>query len=239
MSVSTPVARREFPGTMQSRDKTIRDALAANDLAAVVSLAKTDRKALSCLVRISYDKDTLAGWRAIKAMGLIARELLEIDIVFLRETCRRLLWSISDESGGIGWSAPELLGEIVSAAPGRFPDITPLIVSVYDAEEVTFRPGVLYALQRIAEASPLSAVPYADILLRGMREKDPLARVHALEAFCVIAQYVKGPELSAFKEALPALLKDTTEVIIYKENDFTHCEVSQSASKLSRLISGS
>jgi hypothetical protein len=57
-------------------------------------------------------------------------------------------WSLSDESGGIGWSAPELIGEIVCADPRRFADIVPLIADVYAIEEDVFRPGVLYAFSR-------------------------------------------------------------------------------------------
>ena len=82
--------------------KIILQALESNDLDAVVSLAQKSRKALSLLVRMAYDKETLVGWRAIKAAGRIAKALAKIDHEFLRITIRKLLWSLSDESGGIG-----------------------------------------------------------------------------------------------------------------------------------------
>jgi len=72
------------------------------------------------------------------------------DPEFLRETCRKLLWSFTDESGGIGWSAPEMLGEIVSSDPKRFQDVIPLIAAAYEVDEDVFRAGVLYALSRVA-----------------------------------------------------------------------------------------
>ena len=59
--------------------KTILLSLEANDLEALVVLAKDKPRVVSLLVRISYDKETLAGWRAIKAVGLIAQELLKTD----------------------------------------------------------------------------------------------------------------------------------------------------------------
>ena len=67
--------------------------------------------------------------------------MITTDLDFLRETCRKLVWSLSDESGGIGWSAPEILGEIVSADPKRFKDFIPLMASVYEIEEDVFRGG--------------------------------------------------------------------------------------------------
>ena len=96
--------------THPSLKKTIQYALEANDLNTVAALAKENRKALSLLVRPAYDKETLVGWRAISAVGLAARQLIKTDYEYLRETARKLLWSLSDESGGIGWAAPELLG---------------------------------------------------------------------------------------------------------------------------------
>src|SRR5512147_1025466 len=101
----------------QTLKKTILHALESNELGAIASLAEKDRKVLSQLVRLAYDKETLVGWRAIRAVGLAARALVKTDREFLRDTCRKLLWSLSDESGGIGWSAPEMLGEIVSSDP--------------------------------------------------------------------------------------------------------------------------
>ncbi len=160
--------------------KTVLSALESNDLEAVASLAAGDRKVLSQLVRLAYDKETLVGWRAINATGFVARAMAKGDHEFLRDTCRKLLWSLSDESGGIGWSAPELLGEIVSADPLRFADIVPLITQVYDIEEEVFRPGVVYALGRIAEAAPGASSGFQKIVISSLVDKNPLVRIYGL-----------------------------------------------------------
>jgi hypothetical protein len=166
---------------MHSLKQLILHAIESNDLEAVVSLVKDNKRALAILVRISYDKETLAAWRAIKAVGLAAKALVKTDHEFLRETVRKLLWSLSDESGGIGWSAPELLGEIVSADPKRFSDIVPLIAQVYEVEEEVFRPGVVYALARIAETAPEQVAVYQKIAIMSLTEKDPLINIYGLE----------------------------------------------------------
>jgi hypothetical protein len=167
--------------TQLEMKKIIHQALESNDLDAVVSIAEKSRKAMSLLVRMAYDKETLVSWRAIKAVGRVAKALAKIDHEFLRITIRKLLWSLSDESGGIGWSAPELLGEIVSSDPEGFADIVPLIAEVYDIEEQTFRPGVVYALTRIAAVSPELVAGYQKIIIKSLMDKNPLIRIYTLE----------------------------------------------------------
>ncbi len=55
---------------MQSLKKNINLSLEANDFDAFVVLATDKPRVVGLLVRISYDKETLVGWRAIKAVGL-------------------------------------------------------------------------------------------------------------------------------------------------------------------------
>jgi hypothetical protein len=223
--------------------KNILSALGSNDLAAVVSLAANDRKVLSRLVRIAYDKETLVGWRAIMAIGLVARGMITSDLDFLRETCRKLIWSLSDESGGIGWSAPEILGEIVSADPKRFKDFIPLIASVYEIEEDVFRGGVLFALGRIAESAPELAAPYQKIIISSLTDKDPIVKVRGLELVGLLWAYGKSSTVWSREygdwiiNAVQSLLMDKAEAWIYKGDSFTSVVVGEEAQNcLNKLI---
>lgn len=167
--------------TQTEAKRIVQQALESNDLDRVDELAQQDRKILSLLIRMAYDKETLAGWRAIKAIGRAAQTLAKTDPECLRETARRLLWSLSDESGGIGWAAPEILGEIVVADPEKFSDLIPLIAAVYDVEEQVFKAGVVYALARIAENAPEQVGGYQKIIISSLVDRDPLVRIYALE----------------------------------------------------------
>ena len=73
-------------------------------------------------------------WRAIEAVGLASKEIARTRPELVRNTVGRLLWMIRDESGGIGWSSPEMLGEIVRNNPEQFADIAPIIVSFLDED---------------------------------------------------------------------------------------------------------
>ncbi len=167
--------------TQLTLKQTLVNALEANDYEAVRTLALQSRKVFSVLVRLAYDKTTLIGWRSIRATGHVATLYVKNNYTFLRDAIRKLLWSLSDESGGIGWSAPEILGEIVSADPVKMSDVIPLIADIFSIDERVFRPGVLYALKRISEIQPESVVPFVRLAIRGLVEDDPSARIYALE----------------------------------------------------------
>jgi hypothetical protein len=221
---------------------TVQDALAANDLDILRALVREDHKALSMLIRASYDKETLGAWRAIKAIGLIAQDLVGAEHELLRETCRKLLWSLNDESGGIGWSAPEMLGEIVSADPKRLSDIIPLIACAYDIEGGLFKAGVLYGLARIAERSPELVIDYVEIMSRSLEDKDPLVRLRAIDCIHHLLEYVRSTGLGNNKtwdriyNQLRGMISDRGEAWVYGEKDFVYLMVSEEAKKIVKLL---
>jgi hypothetical protein len=203
--------------------------LQLSDYDAIATLAIMRPNVVTLLILYAYDKETLPGWRAIKAVGLIARELVKTDHEYLRNTIRKLRWSLSDESGGIGWSAPELIGEIVCADPRRFADIVPLIADVYTIEEEVFRPGVLYAFSRIAESAPDLVAPFADMINAALSDKNAMVRVYALETIGKL----KGIDgFSIAGDTIEKLKLDKSEVWLYQGNDFVNVMVGDAASNI-------
>jgi hypothetical protein len=220
---------REAPLTQQGIKAAAVAALEANDIETIAKLALQSRKVLSVLVRLAYDKETLVGWRAIVATGRVASVVIRNDYEFLRETVRKLLWSLTDESGGIGWSAPELLGEIVSADLKRFSDIVPMIAEVFCIEEAVFRPGVLYAFRRIAESDPKIISPYQNLILRGLSEQDPVARIHALELVRALGERTDPENLESITNKVKNMLQDHAEAWLYRNAGFVSIEVGETA----------
>jgi hypothetical protein len=226
----------------QAIKKNLISALGSDNLDAVVTFAASDRKVLSRLVRLAYDKETLVGWRAIKAVGLVARVLVKSDYEFLRETCRKLLWSLTDESGGIGWSAPEMLGEIVSADPVRFRDIIPLIASAYEVEEDVFRAGVLYALARIAKTAPELAAPYQKIVIMSLTDRDPLVKVRGIGLIRLLWSWAKNDGIwsreygERISMSLDKLISDKGEAWVYQGNNFISIQVCDEAKDMLKII---
>ncbi len=52
-------------------------------------------------------------WHAVCAFGRVVPAMADKDPESARIVMRRLLWSLNDESGGIGWGAPEAMAEIM------------------------------------------------------------------------------------------------------------------------------
>lgn len=54
-------------------------------------------------------------WHAVWAFGRVVPRIADQDMEAARVIMRRFLWSLNDESGGIGWGVPEAMAEVMAA----------------------------------------------------------------------------------------------------------------------------
>lgn len=118
----------------------------------IVEIAKQDKSVIRWIISFSYDKDDVVTWRAAEAIGKVTHQLSKKRMDVVRDTVRRLLWTMTEESGGIGWSSAEMIGEIIRNNPDDLSDIIPVLWSFRDEE--MFRAGVVWAMCRIASVRP-------------------------------------------------------------------------------------
>ncbi len=57
--------------------------------------------------------EEMVRWHAVSVFGQVVPRLADQDMEAARIVMRRFLWSLNDESGGIGWGAPEAMAEIM------------------------------------------------------------------------------------------------------------------------------
>jgi len=69
------------------------------------------KDAVNALFSMICRDDQHLRWHAISCMGEAVARLAEADMEAGRVVMRRFLWSLNDESGGIGWGAPESMAE--------------------------------------------------------------------------------------------------------------------------------
>ena len=81
----------------------------------------------------SLDKDLKAN--AIEAIGIIVFEITKFDIEFARNIMRRLMWSLNEESGSIGWGAGEAMGEIMSKSEILAKEYRHILLSYVEKEK--------------------------------------------------------------------------------------------------------
>jgi hypothetical protein len=53
-------------------------------------------------------------WHAVTLFGRVVPAIADSDMESARIIMRRFLWTLNDESGGIGWGAPEAMAEIMA-----------------------------------------------------------------------------------------------------------------------------
>jgi HEAT repeat protein len=174
----------------------------------ILKVSSSVHKIINILISLSYDKKQYISWRAIEAIGLISKEIAESDTETVRNIVGRLLWMIRDESGGIGWSVPETLGEIVRNNPHLCADIAPIIVSFH--EEIMLTPGVLWAVGRIGKIND-ETVGYAiPIILPYLQSADHTLRGFAAFALGRVGAIGAVPKLEQMKS-------DSNAVTFYED----------------------
>lgn len=175
---------------------TMRQWLLAANYEPILELAGRKKRALSLLTALTYDHDPSVSEHAITASGLAAKVIAGRDPDFIRNTLLRLFWLVNDESGGIGWRAPELIGEILYHCP-QFDQFFPMLISLLDLEEEDaprFRAGTLWAIGRVAQTAReamLPALSQVQSILSDPTIEDAKTKEHAL--WCLAQLTGKAP----------------------------------------------
>ncbi|MEA1991364.1 MAG: HEAT repeat domain-containing protein [Thermodesulfobacteriota bacterium] len=117
------------------------------------------RKAINPLISVFYDSDLELRQKAINAFGQVVADLANEDMEAARVVMRRLMWTLNDESGGIGWGAPEAMAEAMACHPRLAEEYVHILFS-YIREDGNFleyeplRRGALWGIGRLAQIYP-------------------------------------------------------------------------------------
>jgi hypothetical protein len=185
------------------------------------------KSSIGPLFSFFYNKDDQIRWRAITAMGTIVSQLADSDIESGRVVMRRLMWSLNDESGGIGWGSPEAMGEIM-ARNSRLADEYRNIFISYLCEEGNYveyemlQRGVLWGFGRLAHARPELLYSCSSLLVPYLSSSDS-----NLNGF---AAWAAGPlDLSPVRDYLEKLLDDHSVIKIFLNLELVDQKVSRLA----------
>ena len=95
----------------------------------------------------------------VKAFGEVVSKLAEENIESARIVMRRLMLSVTDESGGIGWNTPEAMGEIMARSEKLAIEYHNILISYTEGggNELDFeglQKSVIAGLQRLEKVQP-------------------------------------------------------------------------------------
>ncbi len=211
------------------RQAQMRRFLTTRDWPGLIAEMQPTQATLSVLLSLSYDTDELIRWRAIEAMGQVARVLARTDVERVRNLIRRLLWSMNDESGGVGWHAPETIGEILANVPPLVGEMGVLLTAFL--RQAPFERGAYLAVYR---AASVEAAPFEDSapeLVDSLRSSDPYVRGLASLALGALGKTV-------YRGDVEALRSDTSPVTLYdfEAGRMTSTTVSRLAERAGALL---
>lgn len=164
---------------MVSEIEVLRLWLSRADFKTIVDYAGLHKRTLSFLTALTYDQEDLISWRAVEALGLAASRIAVGDAEYVRGHLRRLFWMLTDESGSIGWRAPESIGEIIRQQPDLFEEFIPILLNLMDAESedaLRFRAGWLWGMGRLAMVRPDEVRATLSWITSSLDDSDPQIR---------------------------------------------------------------
>jgi HEAT repeat protein len=226
--MARPHNARKNPITHLTLKHRLRKLLDQGHLEHIAQMAVHRKRVLGSLISLTYDADPRIGWRAVEAVGAAAARIADADPDHVREHLRRLLWLMSEESGGICWRAPEAMAEIVRHRPNIFADYVPivvsLIVSLEEEDLVHFRPGILRAIGQLAAVAGDHLQAALPAVTSALDDADP--QVRGMAVWCLTK--VGRAELLRDR---PELLSDEGPVEVYENGRLNGTTVSQLAQR--------
>jgi hypothetical protein len=188
------------------------------------------RQVINPLLSFLFSTDEKLKWRAVTAIGTVVAEMANQDMEAARTILRRLIWSLNDESGGIGWGSAEAMGEIMARHEQLAEEYHRILISyICDdgnrLEHDLLESGVLWGLGRLAQVRPHLLTGSIDYIFPYLQSQDPVQRG--------LAAWVLGFLNAAFpSDTLAHLLNDQTETIIYDRGTLRRYRISELATRL-------
>lgn len=151
----------------------VRELLIRRDYVNLVHLCREDRRYWKSVRFAAYDADEAVFWPAIEVIARVMRQHWESgQEETVREYIRSLLWSLNDESGGIGWNAPQTIAEIIVLIPELLDPYAGMMIS-RTREEPLLLPNALWAVGRLGRLIEKEITFFQESILKALRIDDP------------------------------------------------------------------
>jgi len=177
------------------------------------------------------NSNPLVKWRGVTAFGLVVPRMADAAMEKARIVMRRFIWSLNDESGGIGWGAPEAMGEIMAnheKLAGEYHSILCFYIHETESGEDTFlehallRRGAVWGIARLAQARPEMAAMATEDLIKVLKDEDATLRGLA----CLALGRIRAGEA---RSEMEKLVQDSSLMELFGDGKITKTTVSDLA----------
>ncbi len=146
--------------------------------------------------------DPRVHWHAVMAMGPTVARLADADMEAARVVMRRFMWSLNDESGGIGWGAPEAMAEIMVCHDRIAAEYAHILVAFmredgFFLEHEPLQRGLMWGIGRLGAHRPalLHQWNAPRYLLPYLESPDPTVQGLAARALGILAARTATPAI--------------------------------------------
>jgi hypothetical protein len=118
------------------------------------------QKTINALFSFLCSTDKSIKNNAVIAMGEVVSRMAETDLESARTVMRRLIWSLNEESGWIGWGSAEAMGEIMARNETLAQEYHNLLISFVTTGNNNYllydklREEVVQGLKRLSKVHP-------------------------------------------------------------------------------------
>ena len=144
-------------------------------------------------------------WQAAYGLGLCLPLMASGGMEPARVFMRRLMWSLNEESGNLGWGIPEAMGCILAASPALADEYARIFISYgYETgkddnflDHGPLRRGVYWGIGRLAQASSRHTLPALPHLVNALGDQDGQICAYAAWALHQLASCLPAQERAA------------------------------------------
>lgn len=151
----------------------VRELLKQREYDHLVDLCVVDRHAWQELRFRLYEIDERIRWSAIEAAAKLMKRWWQLkQQEKVRDFIRNLFWSMTDESGGIGWSSPQTISETIVNIPEILDPYGSMMIA-YSIEEAPLMKGGLWGIGRLGKMIADSMDFFQEKILAVFQNDDP------------------------------------------------------------------
>ncbi len=189
----------------------------------------------SALFSFVYNPNPIIKWRAVSAFGILSDILSDNDIDKIRILVRRCIWMLTEESGGIPWGVPEVIGEILAKNKQMATEFNNMLMSyIYESdgpenylEHTPLRQGVYWGILRLAQSFPKKVTEFQYVIEQRInRETEPVIIAYLINIIALA-------KLKNMYDYIDSLKNDFRQVDIFIDNDFLKTDLASIAKQLS------
>lgn len=168
-------------------------------------------------------------WHAVSCMGKAVARIAENDLEEGRVFMRRFLWTLNDESGGIGWGAPESMAEAMCCHRQLGEEYHHMLISYMRGggpephqagnflEHALLQRGLLWGICQLAEQRVdlfKSKITHNDLVIY-LTSPDPEVQAQAVRAAGLL-------QLNELKPQVMSIEQLEYEFLLYEKEQLSH-----------------